>query len=373
MTEDDIPEPDRVEGAPHPRHAPSVIGHARQTSDVLASVNGQMHHAWLLTGPKGIGKATFAWAMAATLLAQPTDAGFLGPDPVTELAIQSDHPVKTRLAALSEPRLALVRRGWDTKTKRLKSQITVDEIRKLNGFLGLSAPDGGRRIVLIDTVDQMNTAAANAVLKLLEEPPAKVVFLLVSHQPGGLLPTIKSRCRVLRFDPLPQNDLTAIVSQTGHDLTPEQETAISALAQGSAGRAIELLGQGGTALYNEIIAVLASCPNLDRNAALTLANSATGRGTEDRRDLILLLFETALSRLARTGAGAPPHQHVSAEEASTLNRLSPTLYAGQTWAEAAETLPRAARTALAVNLDPSGVILDMVLKANETAGRITRH
>ena len=372
MSDDELPEADRVEGVPHPRHAQALVGHQKQTSEVLSSINGQLHHAWLLGGPKGVGKATFAWAMTATILAQPTDEGLLAPPPVTQLGLPYDHPVRSRLAALSEPRLALVRIGWDDKSKKLKSQITVDEIRKLHGFLGLSAPDGGRRVVLIDAADQMNMTAANALLKLLEEPPDRTVFLLVSHQPGGLLPTIKSRCRTLRFDRLSNDEVIEATTLAGLEVSQEDKPALAALAQGSVGAAAGLLEQDGLSVYSEIIALLGSCPNLDRQAALALANSASGRGTEARRELILRLFEAALARLARTGAGAPPQSFTSSEEATALTQLAPIPAAGLLWAEAAETLPNAARKALAVNLDPSGVILDMIFKANETAGRVAR-
>ncbi|MEL6210455.1 MAG: DNA polymerase III subunit delta', partial [Pseudomonadota bacterium] len=234
MSDDALPEPDRVDGAPHPRFATEVVGHHRARSQVLEALAGDMHHAWLLTGPAGIGKASFAWGLAGTLLATPTGGGLFDAAPVTHLGLDPEHPVRTRLEALSEPRLALIRRGYDDKAKRLKTQITVDEVRKLHGFLGLSAPDGGRRVVLIDAADEMNVTAANAVLKLLEEPPADTVFLLISHRPGGLLPTIKSRCRTLRFDPLGSEDLITALAKAGVDIPAQGRDTLIALADGSA-------------------------------------------------------------------------------------------------------------------------------------------
>ncbi len=372
MSDDALPEPDRVDGAPHPRFASRILGHNRQINDVLSDLGDQMHHAWLLTGPKGIGKATFAWAMAGSILALPNAGGFLDPEPASALGLSPDHPVRARLEALSEPRLALVRRGWDDRAKRLKTLITVDDVRKLHGFLGLSAPDGGHRVVLIDAADDMNVTAANAVLKLLEEPPANTVFLLVSHQPGGLLPTIKSRCRMLRFDPLSPADLSTVLAQCGLQYSQNANDALAALSRGSAGAAISLLEQDGLNLYAEIVGLLSSCPNLDRPSALALANAAAGRGAEARRDLTLDLLETALSRLAKTGAGAPPHPFTSEAESALCQKLAQSPSAGRLWADAAETLPSGARSALAVNLDPSGVILDMILKVNETAGRMAQ-
>ncbi|MEO1238756.1 MAG: DNA polymerase III subunit delta', partial [Pseudomonadota bacterium] len=290
----------------------------------------------------------------------------------TQLGLDRDHPLRARLEALSEPRLSLIRRAWDDKAKRLKTQITVDEVRKLHGFLGLSAPDGGRRVIVIDAADDMNPTAANAVLKMLEEPPADTVFLLISHRPGGLLPTIKSRCRTLRFDPLGADDLTGALAAAGVEVPQGGRDTLIALADGSAGRAVQLLRQDGLALYATLTDLLATCPNLDRAAALTLANSTVGRGSEARRDLTLQLLETLMARMARCGVGAPPAYFASGAEETLCQRMAPTPAAGRDWADAAETLPAKARRALAVNLDASSVILDMILQVNDTAGRLAR-
>ncbi|MEL7026752.1 MAG: DNA polymerase III subunit delta' [Pseudomonadota bacterium] len=372
MSDDAYPEADARDGAPHPRFASLVYGHEHQTSEVVSARGGNLHHAWMLAGPRGIGKATFAWKLAETLLGTPPDDGLFGAEPITKLGLEDGHPVKARLQALSEPRLALIRRAWDDRAKRLKTQITVDEVRKLHGFLSLSAPDGGRRVVLIDAADEMNITAANAVLKLLEEPPADTVFLLVTHQPAGLLPTIRSRCRMLRFDPLSPEHLSAALAAAEIDAPPGQETALAILSQGSVGVAIGLIAGDGLGLYTQIIEVLKGCPNLDRQAALTLANATSGRGAEAKRDMTLQLFEMVLARLARFGAGGEMAGYTHASEAELCEKLAPNLAASQTWADAGQTLTTEARRAIAVNLDPSHVILDMILKMNELAGRVVR-
>lgn len=372
MSDDAIPESDRIDGAPHPRFAASVVGHDLQSDRVREALAGDMHHAWLLTGPMGIGKASFAWSFAGTLLATSPGGGFFGEAHPTDLGLDPEHPIRARIEALSAPRLALIRRGWDDKAKRLKTQISVDEVRQLHGFLRLSSPDGGRRVVLIDTADDMNNAAANALLKLLEEPPADTVFLLISHRPGGLLPTIKSRCRTLRFDPLSAADLVTVLAKGGVDVPSEGLDTLIALSDGSAGRAVQLLEQDGLALYGALTDLIATCPSLDRATALTVANATLGRGAEARRDLTLRLLETLLSRMARTGVGAPPPHFASPAEETLCHRLAQTPAAGRVWAHAAQTLPAKARQALSVNLDPSGVILDMILKVNEMAGRVAR-
>jgi len=179
------PEPDRIEGAAHPRHTTHLVGqNAAEAAFLKAHAAKRLHHAWLLTGPRGVGKATLAWRVARFLLTSTPGDG--DDNPAQTLDIQSDHPVAIRIAALSEPRLFLLRRGWDEKTERLKTVITVDEVRRLKGFFSLTAADGGRRVVIVDAADEMNNSAANALLKVLEEPPDGAVFLARTARTGAL-------------------------------------------------------------------------------------------------------------------------------------------------------------------------------------------
>ena len=187
-----LPEPDRVDGAPHPRDTTTLVGQSHAEAGFLkAYTSGRLHHGWLITGPRGVGKATLAWRIARFLLAQPGDdaASIFGdatPAPTT-LEVSPDHPVVRRMAALSEQRLFLLRRPWDEKSNRLKKETGVDEVRRLKSFFNLSATDGGRRVVIVDSADELTPNAANALLKLLEEPPTDATILLVSHQPSRLL------------------------------------------------------------------------------------------------------------------------------------------------------------------------------------------
>ena len=212
-----IPEPDRAPNAPHPREVAALYGQRAAEAEFLTALTGgRMHHGWLLTGPRGVGKATLAWRIARHMLAHGTpqdeaDALFGAPEPPRSLALDPEHPVFRRCASLSEPRLKLIRRGWDEKTKRLRGQIVVDDVRTLRDFTGLSAADGGWRAVIVDAAEEMNPSAANAILKMLEEPPARCIFLLVSHAPARLLPTIRSRCRTLTLRPLAHDALMQAV------------------------------------------------------------------------------------------------------------------------------------------------------------------
>lgn len=372
----DIPEPDAVEGAPHPRHAARLFGQSEAEAAFLdAFTSGRLHHAWLVTGPRGVGKATLAWRLAAFLLAQPADPGgglFGAPEPPASLDIDPADPLHHRLAALSEPRLALVRRGWDDKTERLKTEITVDEVRRLRGFFQLSATDGGRRAVIVDPADELNTQAANALLKSLEEPPKATTFFLVCHQPTGLLPTIRSRCRTLRCQPLAPPDMAAALAGAGIEVPADQAGAIATLAAGSAGAAVRLLTLGGLDLYTSLTALIGTAPGFDRLAAIKLAEGFGGRQNEPRFDLMLGLIDLMLARLARTGTGGAPPPPASAAEAALLSRLAPTPAAGRLWADLQQVLSARARHGKAVNLDPASLILDTLIRIDEAARAASR-
>ncbi|ARE41916.1 DNA polymerase III delta prime subunit [Rhodovulum sp. P5] len=375
MSDIEIPEPDRVEGAPHPRETRAVIGQDGAGQAFLEAFNGgRMHHGWLLTGPRGVGKATLAWALARFLLTQPSpdDAGGLfgdSPPAPTTLDTPADHPVARRIAALSDPGVFLLRRAWDEDKKRLKTVITVDEVRKLRSFFGLSAAGGGRRVVIVDSADEMNPNAANALLKMLEEPPEAATLVLISHQPARLLPTIRSRCRELRLSPLAPADMAAALEQAGQTVTGDP-AALAELAGGSVGEAIRLLQLDGMVLYGDLVALFAGHPRLDRPRAIKLAETAAARGAEARFDLTLRLIEMLMARLARTGATGTPPPEAATGEAEMLLRLAPSPGAARGWAEAAQLLSARARQGRAVSLDPAALILDTVLRMDETAGRL---
>lgn len=371
MSDAAIPEPDRLDGAAHPREATRLVGQDTAEAGFLEAFNsGRMHHAWLLTGPRGVGKATLAWRIARFLLATPPETGdaLFAPAPPASLDIPADHPVARRLRALSEPGLMLIRRPWDEKAKRLRGEITVEEVRRLTGFFALSAADGGRRVVIVDAADEMNRNAANALLKVLEEPPKNAVLLLISHQPMRLLPTIRSRCRTLRLAPLAPAEMADALAQAGLDTG--DAAALAELAEGSVGEAIRLAEMEGLKLYADLVALFASMPEMDRALAVRLANAAAGREGEARFDLTLTLIDRLLARLARRGtlAAAPPE--IVPGEAATLARLSPDPATARNWADLAQGLTARARRGKAVNLDPAALILDMCLGIDKTAARL---
>ncbi len=366
---DDAQDPTRIPGAPHPSETLDLIGQDAAQRAFLGAFNtGRLHHAWLITGPRGVGKATLAWRIARFLLATPDpdpDDMFGAPVPDT-LAISPDHPIARRIAAGAEPGLKAVRRTENEKTKRLRDQIIVDDIRALGSFFQLSATDGGRRVVIIDAADDMNVNAANALLKMLEEPPARTTLLLVCHQPSRLLPTIRSRCRTLRLTPLSSQDMAAAMAQAGVDPGPSG-AALAELSAGSVGEAMRLSLMDGLKIYNEIIELLSSMPNMDRARALSLAEAAAQRGAEQKLDLLYTLIDVALARLARTGAGHPPQVDAAPNEGATFARLAAHPAQARAWADTAQTALARAQHGRAVNLDPAALVLDTLFKLSQTA------
>ncbi len=362
--------PDQIDGAPHPRETAQLFGQSAAEKTFLeAYATGRVHHAWLLTGPRGIGKATLAWSIARFLLATPPveDDGLFGaPPPPETLAIDPEHPVARRIAAGAEPGLKAITRSENEKTGRLRDVISVEDIRALAGFFQLSAADGGRRVVIVDAADEMNPQAANALLKMLEEPPDRATLLLVSHQPSGLLPTIRSRCRVLRLSTLGPQDMSRALKQAGAE--PGSETAaLSELSGGSVGAALRLSLLGGLDTYAELVRLVSALPQFDRARAVKLAEAAAARGAEDKRILLFELLDLLMARLARTGAaGHAPQIEAAPHETETLLRLAPTPAAGRAWAQSAQETAARARHGLAVNLDPAALVLDTLIKISQT-------
>ena len=312
-------EPDRLPGAPHPRETAVLYGQAEAEARFLdAAATGRLHHAWALTGPRGVGKATLAWRIARHLIAGGGAAPSTWPPTIRSSARWRRSPA---------PQLFLCRRPWDDKGERLRTAITVDEVRALKAFFQLSAAEGGRRVAIVDAADELNTAAANALLKILEEPPAGAVLLLVSHRPAALLPTLRSRCRELRCRPLGPEPLARALAAAGAAPDPADAAALAALAGGSVGAAFELVAGDGLARYAEIVELLATAP-LDRRRAIALAEAAAGRDAAPRYALTLDLVRLALTRLALAGAARrraglrgrgraprPPRRHAGARPA----------------------------------------------------------
>ncbi|WCR11606.1 DNA polymerase III subunit delta' [Paracoccus stylophorae] len=348
---EDIPEADRVPGAPHPRMTQRLIGQDHAVAQFVdATREGRLHHAWLLTGPRGVGKATLAWSIARWLL-----TGAASDD----LSVPADDPVARRIAALSESAVQLIRRPWDDKSGRLRAEITVDEVRRLLSFFRMTAADGGRRIAIVDAADDMNPQAANALLKLLEEPPTDGLILLVAHQPARLLPTIRSRCRTLRLTSLSPERMAEALAGLG---VVDQVEALAALSEGSVGEALRLSGQDGLTRYQQIVDLFGTLPRMDRMAAARLSDAAAGRpgAGGDPFDLTVTLLDRFLTRTARAGLMGAPLPQAAKNEGALMSRIAPDDRAARDWAGAQARLSARARSGRAVNLDPAALVMDML-------------
>ncbi|RAI30456.1 DNA polymerase III subunit delta', partial [Rhodoplanes elegans] len=195
---------------PHPRETLDLVGHAAAEQTLLAAYkSGRVPHAWLIGGPAGIGKATLVYRFARFVLAHP-DPASPAVQAATSLALPSDHPVVRRVAADTEGALLALERTPGEKSETVRTVITVDQVRETVGFFGATATGGGWRICVVDAAEELKyPEGANALLKILEEPPRRALLLLVSHSPGRLLPTIRSRCRMLALRPLSAPEVAA--------------------------------------------------------------------------------------------------------------------------------------------------------------------
>lgn len=360
------PEADRLQEFSHPRETEVLFGHDEAVETLCAALrSGQMPHAWLLTGAEGIGKATMAYKFAKYVLANSTRSDDFDS---ASFNLSEGHVVEGQVRALSHPNLLLLRKGWNIKDKRFYSSILVDDVRKLLSFFGLTAGEGSWRIVIVDQADDLNENAANALLKSLEEPPERCIFLLITAAAAGVLTTIRSRCRRLDLNPLGFEDFSRAISQACHSAgvpSPggDELNRLALLANGSVRRALTLHTGNGVTLYDLLIGIFKDLPELNLRKADELAEKIGVPSAEADYDMFFSLLSDMLHRILRHRAAGTDCIREEAEIAHKL-LTSRTL---AKWAELWETVGQAQRQARALNLDRKTLILETLQKLKEAA------
>ena len=318
------PESDRFAPAPHPRDTHVLFGHETAEAEFLDAWRaGRLPHAWILGGPQGIGKATLAWRMARFLAAHPDSSTPLAQQ-VKDLGIDPAHAVARKISALSFGDLALLRREWNEKTKKHSTRIGVDEVRRAIHIFEQAAGEGGWRMVIVDSADDFNPNSANALLKLIEEPPPRSLFLIVAHQPGRILPTITSRCRRLILKGLtPQQTeaaARAALDAAGEKPDPDALSRACARANGSPREALRLLSESDAAFDGMVDRGLAQLPSIDWKIAHRLADSTFGRDGETQFDAFLNAVFAWLGNALRRNLQSPGQAHPYAVAWEALER-----------------------------------------------------
>lgn len=345
----------------HPRLAAACIGHAAPESRFLDAFNSErLHHAWLLHGAKGVGKATFAYQAASFLLADERNEppGMFAPPTPTSLAGSDEDAGRRRVRVGSHADL------FTATPEGPGKQITAEAARNLIQSFQLTAGEGAWRVAIIDAADDLNRSAANILLKLIEEPPPRTAILIVTHNPGRLLPTIRSRCAKLPFEPLAEADVASIVRDRRPDAEDALVEEVTTLSGGLPGRALALLDGGGA----EVIAGLAKVLEGRRGDGTILAE---GFASAIARDPFKhgLAGETLLAWFG--AAARPPDSPPPAGLTVDLERIArgASKIGPKPWLDLYGHAARRLERARAVNLDPQQTLVDILARAQALLAR----
>lgn len=294
MTADasDLPQADKAAGCPHPRETYDLIGHKdAETKFVNGHNRGRLHHAWLLSGSQGVGKATLAYRMARRIL---------GAKSLLEdtLDVPASDPVAQRIESQGHGDLFVLRRPYDFKTKKLRSEIPVNETRRMADFFAHKPAEGGWRVCIVDSLDEMNRNSENAILKSLEEPPAQTILILIAHNPGRLLPTIRSRCLNLQLRPVPKDELKPWLRRMRSELADGVTDAAVHLSRGGPGRAIALAANSDGVL-KPLTQFLASLGKSDARLDQAIAGQLSAKTKRSERQLFWEALQDMLQAQAR--------------------------------------------------------------------------
>ncbi|MGA2793112.1 MAG: DNA polymerase III subunit delta' [Roseiarcus sp.] len=301
------PESDVYPGAPHPRFATTLIGHPTAEGALLDAYRSEkLAHAWLIGGPEGVGKATLAWRFARFILAHPDPRG-AQTRAAQDLSVDADAPAVRQAAALAHPDLVALRRNWNAQSKNFYAEIRVEDVRNALQLFQKSAGAGGWRICIVDSAEDLNRAGANALLKMIEEPPPRSLFLIVAHRPGDVLPTIRSRCRRLTLESLAPADIGRIVGELGDPwsaVAPDDLDRAAARASGSVREALKRIDPAAREIGAMIDAAIAQLPDADFREIHKLADAVGARGAGDAFDRLMNALYDWLAARARDPQGA---------------------------------------------------------------------
>ena len=340
-----------------PRANPDLLGHEAAEKTMRATFESDcLAHAWLISGPRGVGKATLAFRFARFVLTgDAAQNELLSDDSAGGLWVDPEDPVFSRVASGGHTDLLTLERGRDTKGKQ-RGEIIVEDARRLGDFLSLTAGEGGWRVVVIDAADELNRNAANALLKLVEEPPPRALLLLVCHVPGRVSATLRSRCRRLGLAPLNNATVADLLQGWQPGLDADDVHGLTHLAEGSPGRALALAEAGGMALYRELVGLIASAPGIDAQALHGFGDKLASRGNEDTFTQAMALLSGWLARLVGSAARGVAFVELVPGEARTAKRLLAARDLDQ-WLELWEKVGDLAARAGRVNLDRKQIVL----------------
>jgi DNA polymerase-3 subunit delta' len=346
---------------PEPRRNPDLVGHDAAERALLEAYRSErLAHAWLIAGAKGIGKATLAFRFARFVLAGGGEADLFGAG-AQGLGVDDDSALFRRIASGGHADLMTIAPGVDPESGRRSAEIVVGDVRQVGSFLHMTPAEGGWRVVVVDSADEMNRNAANALLKVLEEPPAQALLLLVSHNPGRVPATIRSRCRRLALRPLDDDEVEAVLRRLCPDLGAAEAAALTHLAEGSPGRALGLAAEGGLELYREMVALISSLPTLDAAALHQLGDRLARPGAEARFHTVTGLLAWWLARMIRLGAEgqgeAREKDEIAPGEAAAIARLLASASLDR-WVDVWEKMSRLFGRADSLSLDRKQVVLN---------------